>query len=79
MGRVHSLRTATAGPTQSRVASRQNANGKKKPSYKVVIEQFTEKKKKLLTTVRSLNHYIKAALTYLHFHLGTGLFHTQRP
>ncbi|KAL9611429.1 MAG: hypothetical protein Q9167_003936 [Letrouitia subvulpina] len=51
MGRVHSLRTATAATTQSRLAGRQNANGKKKPSYKIIIEQVTEKKKKLLTTI----------------------------
>lgn len=49
MVRVHTQRAASAGPA----AARHKATlGARKPSYRVVLEQVTQEKKKLITVVR---------------------------
>ena len=48
MGRVHTQRAISARPA---VARRKATLGSRKPSYRVILEQVTQEKKKLITVV----------------------------
>lgn len=53
MARVHAKRTAA--PVRTGALRHGKTNEQRKPSYKVILEEMTEKKKKLHTTVGSGN------------------------
>lgn len=55
MARIHANRTA-AVPVRTGALKHARTNEQRKPSYKVIIEEMTERKKKLHTTVSFYSH-----------------------